>query len=70
MGSHMMLEQYYEGCSTPQRVRQQLLVVVVDIQSQLLRMVLSEGARVENHLLNIACHAADAGSLVALLSSI
>lgn len=49
------------------QVRLVVLSVSVDAVSQISRMSLAEGARVENHLLNIACHAADAGSLIALL---
>ena len=45
-----------------------LLEVEVSYAHHLIRVLLSELARIENHLLNIACHAGDLGCLSALLS--
>lgn len=44
-----------------------LLVVDVAYTYQLHRIVLTEVTRIENHLLNIACHAGDLGCLLSLL---
>nr|QHQ98665.1 NADH dehydrogenase subunit 7 [Diplonema japonicum] len=46
---------------------EQLLAVVVSTQDMLARALLTESTRMQNHLLNIACHAGDVGCLVALL---
>ncbi len=44
-----------------------LLLVSVCYSSQLLRSLLMELTRIENHLLNVACHAGDVGCLIGLL---
>jgi len=44
-----------------------LLVVDVAYTYQLHRIVLTEVTRIENHLLNVACHAGDLGCLLSLL---
>lgn len=44
-----------------------LLEVEVSYAHHLVRVLLAELARIENHLLNIACHAGDLGCLLALL---
>ena len=41
--------------------------IAVSYSTCALRAVLMELTRIENHLLNIACHAGDVGCLVALL---
>ena len=49
-------------------VAMDLLEVEVSYAHHLIRVLLSELARIENHLLNVACHAGDLGCLLALLS--
>ena len=44
-----------------------LLDVDVEYTVCLLRCVLVESTRVQNHLLNVGCHAGDVGCLIALL---
>lgn len=46
---------------------EQLLDVDVEYTVCLLRCVLVESTRVQNHLLNVGCHAGDVGCLIALL---
>jgi len=47
-----------------------LLSVDVGHTHQLHRCVLVEVSRIENHLLNVACHAGDLGCLLSLLSAV
>ena len=49
------------------RVSDSLLCISTNTVTASLRVVLVEITRIENHLLNIACHAGDLGCLVALL---